>query len=153
MSITHRAGTKHQQNVESLSLMILRLPVVDLSSGFLFLQEPRQLLAIFSRLEAQNLIVIQGMQDASAALEEAKTRQEHQKARLDTEWLSLQSQVLHLKETKTRTQEICSALKVTALIQSYLDAPNLWCNYLSLTLDSESACCRTCTRNGEDFET
>lgn len=36
------------------------------------LQEPKQLLDVFGNVEAQNLVVIQSMQDATSALAEAR---------------------------------------------------------------------------------
>ncbi len=52
------------------------------------------------------------MQDATAALEEAKTKQEVQKSRLDAEWATLHLQVSQLEQAKARQQEIGSNLQV-----------------------------------------
>lgn len=75
-------------------------------------QEPKQLLDVFAKLEAQNLVVIQGMQDATAALEEARSKQEVQKARLDAEWSDLYGQVNQLEQAKTKQLQLCSSLRV-----------------------------------------
>ena len=57
-------------------------------------------------------MVIQGMQDATAALEEARSKQEAQKSRLDAEWSVLQLQVSQLEQAKARQQHLCTSLRV-----------------------------------------
>ena len=61
------------------------------------------------------------MQDATAALEEAKGKQEAQKARLDAEWATLHLQVTQLEQTRAKQLQICASLKV--IFASKVSAP------------------------------
>lgn len=59
------------------------------------------------------------MQDATAALEEAKGKQEAQKARLDAEWATLHFQVTQLEQTRAKQLQICASLKVIFASKGY----------------------------------
>lgn len=77
------------------------------------MQRPEQLLEVFDSLEAQNLALIQSMQEARAALEDAGQKQLAMKARLDTESGALQVQVRHLEQARDEQARLCASLKVT----------------------------------------